>query len=464
MLSKFTLLCLRKDLSFLRPFFADKPVELEAVDTYDIETGYTFPAGKVILGGIVRNGAGSKKLLPITSLLGMAPGGEEAELLLKLTSEASKEEIYSWLVKRIATNYLSALTSRADAELQLARLRIEHQKLIEDFELMGRRYATFRAPDRVSAASVDPGKTKIQLKGEVDPIKQLIPVKPAGVGEISLYFVNVDDFDASHVSVNLNILHTDDKFEFKTREADLNEGWNAFFIDKAVQTDFAYAELEVFCRDKLEKAPSLCLGPRTPLPEAAARYTSGVALNSPLAFKIWRFLPGSEVPSANIEQTPIISIAGDEKRRKVTTLDWGTLSQLTFVGEKPSDAPDQIVTYDEENGWVVVHPVKGVTCFASVGPFDLSAFSRISALVTLAHQDANPVEFAIGVVPVDPPAGELSGYLGQWTKLSALEWSEVSNVITEENEQASLMVATRMANDDDDPAWGWAAVTRIELS
>lgn len=465
---KYTVFCLEKDIDALNVLIKDLPVHLQPINEFDGADGYLYEASEVVIGGMLRD---KKEKEKIEALLPPACSydrdSERSDNILILSDQTSHKAATKWIWNRISERHLEALTNQAEAEAYLALLRIDHQKLIEDFELMGRRYASFRAPERVLAASCDPASSLFRTPQKPDGAKQLLPVKPAGLGEIELHFSDVAETDARLLSVYIKLRHTNIKFDLIPRRKDLVLGWNKFYLETAIQTDFAWAELGLHWTGDEEESPLLTLSHHNPLPEAVLRATKDITLDAPVAFKAWRFLPGSKVQS-----TGLLSSSITEKNQSAAlnmtpaVLDWSQLSGLSLIGERPNVGPEEIVTFSEENGWVIVHPVENYVSMARLQSNHQGRISRLNATVTLAHEQSKPVEFAIGIAPSDVDDKDaLKGYLGDWVRLAPFEWAEISKQVREDvQDDASIIVATRMAEIGDISAWAWAAFTRVELA
>ena len=78
----------------------------------------------------------------------------DPDAFFELETDQPAGAVARWALARVEALHRAELQARAEGELRRAEMRIEYEALIENFEMLSRRYAAFRAPDRVKAFAV----------------------------------------------------------------------------------------------------------------------------------------------------------------------------------------------------------------------------------------------------------------------------------------------------------------------
>lgn len=372
----------------------------------------------------------------------------------------------AWLKDRSLTLAAGAFAALGSAELNLARVRVDYQTLLERFETLVRRHGAVRAHNRIVAGRVQPTAATVRPTPEQNALSQMLPGQPMGLSEIELYIPDVPDHGgAGDLVLTLGLRHTDIQHSVSLAADQLGTGWNAFRFPRALLDDSAMADIYLHWTGEDAHAPALALGRPNPLPEARV-VLNGTQLPAPLAMRVWKAEPGALThPSVTVDKLDGIT-APDTAMGKTLRgdLSWGQLSSLRFVGEKPETAPAMIVSIKEAEGLITIHPVAGAPVTAVVDGIEAGRINRVTGLFHLAYKDCNPVEVAIGLAPESAPDDDLLRYLGPWHRVDPLEWVEANAAPDLPSDGLKrIVVATRMA-DDKSPAWAWASVARISLS
>lgn len=386
----------------------------------------------------------------------------DPDAFFELETDQPAGAVARWALGRVEALHRAELQARAEGELRRAEMRIEYEALIENFETLSRRYGAFRAPDRVRSFAVKAGLSQVVIPGAPGMLTQYLPIQPKGLGEIALKLDLPPGADQGDLIARVRLRHSDIVYETSLSAAALTDGWNSIFLERSISEDYAWADLELSWDGPEDCAPTLCLGPANPLPEAALRGPDGLRLAGPAAMMLWRFVPG--VTPARAPQ-PARPPAAAKKASLAGVLPWDQLAGLSLAMEPPKNAPEQVITVRDHDGVVVVHGLDGADTLATL-PLGAGRLERVSALVTLGRAEANPVEMAVGVAPADTTdPDKLRAALGDWVRLGPLDWAETQAACALDAElDKILVVAARMAEAEASSAWAWASVARIELS
>jgi hypothetical protein len=330
---------------------------------------------------------------------------------------------------------LGAMAERNSALVRaLAAVRREHEVLQDAFASLEEAVWTANLPEK-PAFTLAPTDRVLSVRDNwppADSLLQRIPVSSRAVSSIDLCFFVNDENSKGEFEIALKSL--EDGIEagnWRVPFERIVPGWTQFHLDQALMGKPRTLEVSVKANVSEGEAPGIVLAAPSPLEDAVYRTSSGKSGDSPLAFRVWRSLPGLRSrPSIHGIQT-----AGGEGRSSVRFLAAQQLASAQALGRAAKSSPP-LVQYMQDVGELQVHPAaKGLVSAyleRAIPPFA----SRVSASVVTRHPEADVVDYALLAIPgreaiestlskLAKANGPIDGFSG-WTAIAPMEQSQIS--------------------------------------
>jgi hypothetical protein len=297
---------------------------------------------------------------------------------------------------------------------------------------------------------------------------QYLPVDSFGVSSFWIHLNAKPQAGGRPLSVRLQAIETGHVFgAWSVGADDVPVGWVELALNQAI--DESALGLTVIVEWPSDTSDwALTLGPPHPFKEFRASTEAGERLEAPLALRVSSSLPGVRVPVTTRAVKPVDApqTVGEFIPNEV----YGTVTQVF----PPVEDDKILVSHDPIIDCITVHPRKGGQ--STVGRMNVAVPRhawRLSARIYLAHEHANPTQFALMVSASSLSSSALmrldqldasSTTFSGWRSLSALEEKTISVLIPESlGEQLSIHLLTRQAADSS-PDFAWARFSRFEFN
>jgi hypothetical protein len=370
--------------------------------------------------------------------------------------------LYRWVAGRVTSLVDEVLADTFRSRRELARMRIELEDTLVRFEEHAHSVGQFLAQNRVLAATFDPvPNTVCALGGQ--GIAQQLPVRAYGLSTIDIWVEKAPPARAKGKLIAIiKMLQSDKSHTISLAARDMELGWNALNLERALSEDFARTAVHLSWEGDESSAPVLGLANPSPLPEAVAK-VGPVDLTAPLALRVWRMAAGSVVPPPVSHVSKSRASASPEPTPARGVLDWKQLSSAELHAPIIPD-PKALVWADRRIGVLVVHPPQKGQTVAIVRNVTNRPVQRVAALFHLPNKESAPVEVAIGVASETAEGDGLTNSLGPWTTINPMQWAEAhcESANVSDGSDKQIVIATRMAGGAENH-WASVGVARVEL-
>jgi hypothetical protein len=382
-------------------------------------------------------------------------------LMLDGQSEAPTK-LMRWLSQAFAKLAHSAHVDAAQQRMALAALRRDYVEMETSFKGLEDYIVSQHLPPMWSAFELAAGKGWISYGGPPRDdivIEQPLPVSARGIAAIELHVA----FLHAHATGQLEVaLHANDDPEpghvWTVDYAALRNGWNLFQFTDANTMPNVTVRLVVKLHTKTGSAPSISVGEIMVPEKFRPRGPLGLWSTSALAVQVWKGVPGVRIPRFH---NAIAAKEAAQQFGQVLSPNQMRTAALLFA---PMPEKTEGINYWQKEAAILVHPrADGLTC-AVIKGVDVQDLVAIRAVVNLANEKAQPVEFAVTAIKADtfnPSA--VNELFAQWTAVKPLSWSEVFDPLGETiGGPVDILLATRMERNKK-PDQAWALFRRIEL-
>jgi hypothetical protein len=355
--------------------------------------------------------------------------------------------------------------------LELATYRREFERMQHDFTGL-EAYVTATEAARVrDVFDYPPSGTALGLgrgpdgaapaDGVVADVEQLLPLNSLGVAALSMALGTTPGRAGGTLLVTLAAIETGQTLaSWSLDPSRAAAGWTELALERAIDEPALSLVLAIRCPPGAE-GWTVMLGPPHPYAEFCARTGSGESLGAPLALRVQATLPGTRVPL-----TTAAVPADGSARPDSCPLTEATLETVSEVIVPPAADGGTSVHYDRDAGFIQVHPRGGGA--VTVGRLLVTPPGgtwRLSAQIRLAHERANPAEFAVLVRlaslgdPVEIADGT-AGFSG-WVGLSAMQRGSLSAVLPEHGGRA--LAVYLLTRQEGRPEYAWARFSDLRL-
>ena len=342
------------------------------------------------------------------------------------------------------------------------------------FELMQRKFAALEAhaasaapPRTREILRLPPGPREISIRsGEpgADRASQLLPVDSQGVGGLWLSLPRAPEADAGALTIILSAAETGDTLaKWSVLPGQAGQGWLHLVLDRALEEAALTLRITVACEARGDATGgwALCLGPANPYPAFCVMTENPLAPAAPLALRVDASLPGARVP-VTIHSV----LAAGAARRLARALP---LSVYETAAEVEPEPGDPAVHYDSQFAFIQVHPRgQGRIAAARLTLTPPPGTWCLSAIATIAHEEAQPACFGMFAVPQGTPSAaalpELDdgadGFSG-WFSVAALERRTI--LVTLPHQGGSEVVLYLLTRQDGAPTFAWARFSDLAV-
>lgn len=425
----------------------------------------------LLIGCVATSPAGAQVIARREGELGLLFGQMPFRTLdLTETAPAARREVLlAWVSGLLAEVAGLLLEDVCQVRLSLATLRREHEDTLENFSELEKAMSYFAMPSRVAKLNLLPSGAVAALDGRdgsPSRVRQLLPVSVYGLAAVEVHLDKAPR-GPGVLEVGLRLgSSTVPVRSWSVQAGQLRQGWTSFQLDRALTTREQDASLELTWRDADGRDLPLSLSHANPLSEVCAIVDRGDQLPAPLALRVWGAVPGSSLTSAGL----LASLQG-----RAATPEESASPPIRFalgadeVGRAELLSPRDLVldwnliSFRPEERDLLVHPVDDQICIAIVRGVSLRDVQALSALVIVDNKEANPVDFALAIVPQQASYFKPQTFLRTWTSVEPTVFTEVKgSVDLKPGAPLDLILATRITGNAS-ATLAWAYFKRIEV-
>jgi hypothetical protein len=265
-------------------------------------------------------------------------------------------------------------------------------------------------------------------------VRQLLPLNSLGIAGISVAFAATPGRPGEKLAAVLSVIETGATLaSWSLDPLGTPAGWTTLSLDRAIDEMALSLVLTIHGGPGCE-GWRLLLGPPHPYSEFCATTGSGESLGAPMAMRVTATLPGTRVSAADGSVRP--DGAPPPATYPVAAAVYETVSEVfpPFAANAGTS-----VHYNDELGFIQVHPRgSGAVTVARLLIAPPENTWRLSAVVCLGHEEANPTQFGILVRVAVGEDGEVAdvadgapGFSG-WLTVTAMEQRGLSVVFPPE--------------------------------
>lgn len=320
-----------------------------------------------------------------------------------------------------------------------------------------------------ASARVSATRTTMGYSGEsgMRRILQRLPLDSLGVSGVALNIQHKMPTDTS-LRVRLHALENDRTYaEWAVSARDAPAGWLHLALNHAIDEPALGLVVIVELPAELD-ATVLGVGQPHPYEEFRARVENGESWPAPLALRVYGGLPGMRVAGSTSALRPTGAM------HPAVTLVSREIYKTVHQVFPPRGDHSNFVLYDEGLGIITVHPHE--SCTMTVARLDLTAPAgawRFSAQISLEHELAKPVEFALLALPRTANTNEAAFFqsldedshsFSGWVGLTALQKKRISVFLpTTDGGGLAIYLLTRQAPETS-ADFAWARFAALEFN
>lgn len=363
---------------------------------------------------------------------------------LNITKSVEKSEILNWVIEQLVL--LQEKTVRRNVSLMqsLVLVRTMHEETQEAFLRLERFAAVTFNLKREEVITLPPQGQTIRLgKNTEHNILQRLPVSSLGLSDLGLHISTKPRTLVGQLQVVLRALETGEIVGSWNLDAGkLESGWFRLSLETCLGVDEQGLQAEIEWDGSSEL--SLSLGSQHPEERFCVTY-GGKSTDRPLAFKLWRGLPGTS-PALPSNLTSL-----DRGRPKKWVIGEDILQQVESIA-----APPNHVRYVDGEKMILVHPVSdSVPSVARLPKACPVGAKHVSAQIYAAKEAINHIEFSLALTQTEdmrsgPGKPQTKpGHRSEWLRLAPGEISQVHLFLPESLSVATdLFLATRLATGE----------------
>lgn len=390
----------------------------------------------------------------------------------KTVADFTPVKVMAAAIELLAEALGAALRQSGRFALDLAAYREEFERLEHNFASLEAYVASAdtKAPQEIFAypvgiESVDLGAGEGRAGPGSRTLKQYLPVNSIGVCGLGLALSSVPPPGSPPLEIALRAIETDMVVgRWMLDPATRIVGWTNLLLDRAVDETALSLVLEIAWTPGHD-GWGIELGPPHPNAALCAHTGEGRPFPAPLAMRILGSVPGT----TPIGTTDIVLPTGARMALTAMVPKTAYESVTPFGQDMSDDIP--LVLYDPESEFIQVHPNgPGKITVAHMTVATPTPSWRLSARTHLAHEKANPTDFALLVLKNGAPLPNMaelakerrtrSGFSG-WQTLTPLQDGSLSALISSTaNERLSVYLLTRQKGTHE---YAWARFSDLRL-
>jgi|GEM_PF-6070444 len=376
----------------------------------------------------------------------------------------SMHEIYQRMLGLLSC----AFQRQADLHNELSELRMQYMDLQNSYSLL-EEWIDSNPPQLQLAFSYLPTKHTCILpssspQSKPKELKQSLPIPSTGLVRIDLFPDTIVDMEGELICKLFALSSDECVGNWQIPLAKIKNQKLQLLLNQGITGIPESLELRIIFKSYLQSDFYLRLGAKHP----SAYSDINGQFSSPLALQLWTTIPGL-APLCDTEDWLETNEKESRRTSKHVMLSLGALKSAQEIME--TDDQSNMLTFIPETDELQVHPrTDGLSIAYLPGSIPVG-IRRISAMISLAHNDSNTVEFNLilsserfnysdifSIVELKKKNIITSG----WTKLSTVaspskikaELAQVS--VT----QLNLYLITRVA-DESSNAYAWARFSKI---
>jgi Family of unknown function (DUF6212) len=397
------------------------------------------------------------------------------ELGFACIPELTPEALASTALACLADELVRQRLSSGRAALDLAVYRAEFERLQHSFSRLEEFVSQHSLQEprvlfeyAATAARFPAGTPQDSGEPGARRLLQRLPVDSLGVAGVAIDF-RTPPAPGTAIGIGLYGLENDRTYaEWSIDSSHVPTGWLHLALNRAIDEPDVGLLVIVDLPAGLGHS-ALAFGQPHPYEEFRAYVEGGEPLHAPLALRIYGGLPGVRVPATTAVFPP-----KDAPPPPLTLLSHDIYQTVRQVFPPPERSQPNFVSFDPTLGSITVHPREGGTVTAARMDLVVPAHAwRCSAQIALAHELAQPTEFALLALPLaangsdahflerlDESAACFSGWIG----LAALQRKRVSVFLPRTHGRTlSLYLLTRQAPDAS-ADFAWARFAAFEFN
>ena len=363
--------------------------------------------------------------------------------------QAGGTELMRLLMDQVATSHRHIGEARA-AAAQLRSEGIGIKTRLREIEAL---LYSLGSPQFSRALSWQPMGAMLKLTSG-QSVGQALPISAVGLSAIDLWFPQVVMPEIAGLAAAVED-GAGNAYPLQPVSPDmgLETGWLRFSLAEPI------VGIGRDCRLKLTwtGSGSISLGLSQPVADPRFRATldTGGGPEETLALGAWQSVGGVRLPAC----APVFSNGRAGSVREADFVRPSALPAPELFARPPMAADHVSAAFWGKEDAILVHPSRSGPACAILRDIDLAGLSHVCALVTVGHERAPSLNFAVGVAPhgmVDED-GFWQYHLGPWmTGLPPNGWGQAHCIPVEPiTGKADILLATSLATDTpNDFSWG----------
>ena len=422
----------------------------------------SLPMNTPFLGFVACSGTGTDFIVGGGSILAQRFGHAYGKPLLLNGKGDHAPEVAAWVNDAMAAFARSALRDASSQRLALSVLRGDYLAMENSFRELEEYVRTQHIPKLWTAFEMLPGigwvGTNERFSGEM-LIEQALPISVQGIAAIELHVAQKQEHWEGSIEVAVHAGDSDDSvIAWSASFADLQEGWNLLQAEKCPSVANVSARLSIRMIVRAGSPLALSTGEMlSPLKFRPKCAECPWPLNA-LAIRVWKGIAGTLVPdfrSAISQRGAVFTSA--------SLLSPATMRKAELIALPSLDKGAKVNFWDNQCS-VLVHPNSAAPTYGRITVADVPKAATVRAVVHLANEKCNGVDFAIAAIPSGTfDASDAERILKRWTPVQPLGWAEL--YVEADNPLPSpmdIVLATRMTRNEK-PDNAWAMFRRIEI-
>ncbi len=429
-------------------------IQAQGVDTAE-SAGFNLVSDRPVVGGVALTGQGA-------SLRAALSDGPFHDLPIAELDPDQPDAVPVTLFRLLLTGLQGAYQQMGDARSAAALLRGEKIAMETRFREIENLLYTLGSPQVVNALTWPAAGGMLTL-AQGQTVAQVLPLNVVSLTAIDLWCPQVLTPQIAQLSVAVeDVSGAIYKMQPAAPELGLETGWLRFVL--AAPVDGIGRDCRLVVRWSGEGSIRLALGQPVPDKRFQATILDGSATDETLSLRVWKSVGGVRLPSC----TPSTAGARSVSIRSADFLSAGNLPRPQIFASPPASTDHVSAAYWHNEDSILVHPSRSGAACAIIRDVDLAGLSHLSALVTVGHNRAPHMNFAVGVAPhgaVDDD-GLWQRRLGTWAVgVPPHGWAEAHCFPVEPiTGRADILLATSLATDvPNDLSWGLFRGFRISL-
>jgi hypothetical protein len=372
---------------------------------------------------------------------------------------------FAGLCERLVDQQAADARRIVQVQKELYALRAMHEESQTTFSYLSDYIAQVHLPEEQLVYAVQPSHIAIYPQGrERFQIEQILPVPSLGLAAVEIHIHTAGAGDA-RLQVALSTIEDAKTLgSWSLKAAHLKPGWVRLDLPHAVIGPRRSVMLSVRWEGGVKSAPSLSLTDQRLVRECWLKVNEAAVVQRTLALRVWSGLPGlRRTSSARQKSDPAVAGPGLHLERRQIPAALRRAAHLVRPVEKVVDY--DLLTQINDQGVFQLHPIEDHVAVAHI-PGGCPADARqVFATVKTNHPDAQPIEYAMMVLPPGAPFEEFpnsgsdakTGNFSGWTMVPPNTESGVTVFLDRTFPVAAeLYVATRVpAGKSNAFAWAW---------